>query len=357
MINFTVGPVQMDEKIRELGSHQIPYFRTQEFSDIMLENEKLFLKFLHAPKDAKAVFMTGSGTASMETSIINTLDENDKVIVVNGGSFGHRFVELLEIHHIPYSEIKLEPGHKLKKEHLLAYEGKDYTAFLVNLHETSTGVLYDIKLISEFCQRNDLFLIVDSISSFLADPFDMKELEADMVITGSQKALALPPGLSLIALSHRAVKRVETHDSHCMYLNLKSALKNQERGQTPFTPAVGTLIQLNQRLKDIDAAGGVESEIEKIGERARYFRERIASLPLEIVSENMSNAVTPLHPLTDNAYEIFLKLKDEYGIWVCPNAGELKDHIFRVGHIGELSLKEYDILIDALFDLHNKGVF
>ena len=95
MINFTVGPVQSSEKVREIGAEQVPYFRTNEFSELMLENEKLMLKFSDAPDGSKAVFITGSGTAAMEAAILNTLTSSDKVLVVNGGSFGQRFVELL----------------------------------------------------------------------------------------------------------------------------------------------------------------------------------------------------------------------------------------------------------------------
>ena len=93
-----------------------------------------------------------------------------------GGSFGHRFVEMLEVHEIPYSAIHPDFGHSVTAEELAPYENQDYTGFLVNLDGTSVGVLYDIKLISDFCKRNNLFLIVDSISSFLCDPFDMAKL-------------------------------------------------------------------------------------------------------------------------------------------------------------------------------------
>ena len=134
-----------------------------------------------------------------------------------------------------------------------------------------------------------------------------------------------------------------------MYLDLKDALKNQERGQTPFTPAVGTLLQINARLREIEANGGVASEIAKVKALAEDFRSRIKELPLKIVSESMSNAVTPLSPTNGmSAYDIFLKLKDEYGIWVCPNGGELKDKVFRVGHIGNLTIGDNDKLIAAL---------
>ena len=356
MINFTVGPVQSDEQVRSIGYEQVPYFRTAEFSQLMLENEQLILQFAKAPVGSRAAFMTCSGTGSMEATIINALSKDDKVLVVNGGSFGHRFVELLTLHNIPFTEIALDYGRALKKEHLDKYDKQGYTAFVINVHETSTGVHYDIDMISEFCKKNGMLLVVDAISSFLADPFDMQKLGADVMVTGSQKALACPPGISIIVLSPRAIERVETNNCGCMYLDLKSALKNGERGQTPFTPAVGILRQINARLKGIKANGGVETETQKIASLAEYFRQGIADLPFDIVSESMSNAVTPLHPHNASAYDVFLTLKDEYSIWVCPNGGDLKDKVFRVGHIGALTKADYDTLINAFKDMKNRGL-
>lgn len=354
MINFTVGPVQSSEEVRKIGSEQVPYFRTSEFSKIMLENEDIIKKLAKAPNNSKAVFITGSGTASMEAAVINTLTKEDKVIVVNGGSFGKRFVDLCSIHDIPYSEICLNVGQELSEEDLKKYNNKGYTAFLVNVHETSTGVHYDIDMISKFCKENGLFLIVDAISSFLADPFNMEELGVDIMITGSQKALACPPGISVIILSEKAINKVYSNNPKCMYLDLKMAIENAKRGQTPFTPAVGILRQINTRLKEIEKMGGVENENERIKKLAFDFRSKIKKLPLQMVTNSPSNAVTSLYPLNVSAYDIFLKLKDEYNIWVCPNGGELKDKIFRVGHIGDLTIEDNDILIKALEDMQKR---
>lgn len=358
MINFTVGPVLSSETVCALGAEQVPYFRTTEFSALMLENEALIKKFANSGDDSRVTFMTCSGSGGMETAIMNTLTQNDRAIVINGGSFGERFVELLELHEIPFTEIRLEPGKSLKYEHLELYEGKGYTSFLVNKHETSTGVHYDMELISEFCKRNGMFLIVDCISTFLADPFDMQTLGADIMITGSQKALACPPGIAVICLSPRALERIEATKCKCQYFDLKLALRNMERGQTPWTPAVGILRQINVRLKEIDNQGGVKAEIARTAGLAEYFRNKLVEhkLPFEICSESLSNAVTPLHPTTANAYDIFLKMKDEYGMWVCPNGGSMKDSVFRVGHIGYLTTEDYDKLIDAFLDLRENGV-
>ncbi len=356
MLNFTVGPVMSSETVCSMGAEQVPYFRTPEFSEVMFENERLMKKFAKADENARVVFLTGSGTASMEASIINVYDETDKVLVVNGGSFGHRFVELCQIHNIPYTEITIEAGKTLRPEMLEKYENAGYTGFLVNVHETSTGVHYDIDMISAFCRRNNIFLVVDAISSFLADEFNMKELGVDIMLTGSQKALACPPGISVIVLSEKAVKRVNAHNCGCMYLDLKNALKNGERGQTPFTPAVGILRQINLRLKEIEEAGGVESEIKKISDIAKDFRSKIKDLPFELFSESMSNAVTAIHPLTASAYDIFTVLKDEYGIWICPNGGEMADKVFRVGHIGALTKENNTTLINAFKDLQKRRI-
>jgi aspartate aminotransferase-like enzyme len=356
MINFTIGPVQSNDAVRLIGAEQIPYFRTAEFSELMLENERLVKKFANATDDSRVVFITSSGSGGMETAIMNTLTKEDKALVINGGSFGERFVELLTLHEIPFTEIKMERGKALKPEHLAPYEGKGYTAFLFQKHETSTGVHYDIDIVSDFCKRNGCFMIVDNISSFLADSFDMTRSGAGVMITGSQKALACPPGIAIMVLAPSALRRIEKTRCCCQYFDLKLALKNQERGQTPWTPAVGVLRQMNVRLKEIDALGGAGVEVERTARLAKYFREKIKEhdLPFGIISESLSNAVTPLHPTTQSAFEIFLKLKDEYGMWICPNGGDMKDFVFRVGHIGFLSEQDYDKLIAAFLDLRDK---
>lgn len=359
MLNFTVGPVMSCEEIRTIGGDQIPYFRTPEFSKIMLENEALLKKFFKAAIDARVIFMTGSGTAAMDASILNLFTRDDKILVVNGGSFGHRFCEICDIYELNFTEIKCEMGKALKSSQLEPFENKGYTAFIVNLDETSTGVLYDINMISDFCKRNNLFLLVDSISSFLCDPFNMEELGVNAVITGSQKALALAPGISLIVLDKKGIKRVNENKVRSYYFNLKDYLKNGERGQTPFTPAVGILLQLHKRLEMIEEEGGVDIEVQKATSNAKYFRDKILELPFEIVSDSLPNAVTPLSPKdkSKSAYRLFEILKDQYGIWVCPNGGATKDIIFRVGHIGNIQKTDYDKLVDSIKDIIEKKLW
>lgn len=355
MLNFTVGPVTSSETVLAIGAEQIPYFRTAEFSEIMLDNERLIKKFAKAEKDSSVLFMTCSSTGSMEAVVMNCFSPKDRVIVINGGSFGVRFAKLCTIHNIPYTEIKLESGQTLTREKLYELNGQEYTGLLVNVDETSTGVLYDTQMIGHFCRKNNIFYVCDCVSSFLADPFDMANCGANVMITGSQKVLACPPGVSIIVLDKYAVSRIQNHPVKSMYFDLNNALLNMNRGQTPFTPAVGILLQINARLHEIDKAGGTKAEITRVAAQARDFRMKIKNLPLEIFSQSPANGVTSMHPLHGDAYEIFLKLKDEYGIWICPNGELLKHTIFRVGHIGALTHKDNTTLVNALLDLNSRG--
>ena len=356
-LNFAVGPVMMSDEISKIGAEPIPYFRTKDFSELMLENERLIKKFMSAPANSRAVFLTGSGTAAMDAAVNNVFTREDKLLVINGGSFGHRFCEICEAYAIPYEAINLENGKALTKEHLEPFADKGFTGLLVNMDETSTGVLYDIKMIGDFCRRNNMVYIVDAISAFLADEINMEEIGADVVLTGSQKALALGPGVSLMVLTSRAVDRIMNNKPMCYYLDLKSALVNMERGQTPFTPAVGILIQLNARLNQIDAIT-LDGERANIKAVADDFRERIKKYPFKIVSESLSNAVTPLSPLNPevSAYKIFETLKEDYNIIVCPNGGDLAHKVFRIGHMGCLTIKDNDRLFDALDDLVKRRI-
>ncbi len=356
MLNFTVGPVMSSESVRKIGGEQTPYFRNDEFSKVMFENEELMKEFVYADEDSRAVFITGSGTAAMEATVMNVLNQNDKVLIVNGGGFGQRFVDLCNLHEIPNDEIRLDFGQNITQEILDEYSNKNYTAFLVNICETSSCVYYDLDLISKFCKENNIFLIVDAISSFLANPLNMVEQNIDVVITGSQKALACPPGVSIIVLGPNALEKVENSKSKSMYFDLKDMLKNGERGQTPFTPAVTILLQINQRLKEIKSQGGVEAEIKRISTLANDFREKIKDLPLEVKCDCLGNSVTGVYCIDSNAEDIVNALKFDYNIWINPNGGEIGNKMFRVGHIGDLTLEDNDKLIEAFKDLEKRGI-
>lgn len=349
---FTPGPVKMSKEILEIGAKQTPYFRNSEFSDVVFYCENALLEMLEAPKGSRVIFLTASGTAGLESVVTNLLDADDNALVVNGGGFGARFVEICNIHEVNHFDFKVK-NTDLSDIALLAPK-QSFSSLLVNAHETSVGHIYDLKALGEYCKRDNLLYIVDAISMFVTDEISMQKDGIDAVIISSQKALALPPGLTMVVLSPKALKRVK--DVKSLYFNFKDYLKNGQRGQTPYTPAVTIILQLEARLKQIQKDGGVIKSIKKAKHLAEYFRQKIESLPLKAYSPFMPNAMTTLTP-TDgkSAFKIVEDLEKNYKIMVCPNAKELRDKIFRVSHMGDMDEAYVDVLVDALFDYYENN--
>ncbi len=347
---FTVGPVMMYPETLGISGEQLPYFRTDEFSQIMKESETLLKGIIGTSAQSKVAFLTASGTGAMESAVSNTFTSDDEVLVINGGSFGKRFEEICDVHGIGHVSIELAFGEVLTSQHFDPFEGRDLAGVLVNVGETSTGQLYDLGLISEFCERNGAFLIVDAISSFLADEYRMDDMGVDMTILSSQKALSLSPGLSIVVMNSEIFeRRVSRIRSPIYYLDLANHVSNMERGQTPFTPAVGILLELNGMLRSI-AESGVDRRIARTRELADYFRNGVRELGMEIPDYPLSNALTPL--LFDgNAKDVYNALRDKYGITVTPSGGHLSNRMLRVGHIGYLSEDDYDSLLAALREI------
>lgn len=344
---FTVGPVEMYEETLAIRGKQVPYFRTIEFSNMMLETDELLKKMISAQQGAKTIYLTASGTGAMEATIMNCFNEKDKILVINGGGFGARFVQICKVHNICYDEINVRYDENITKEKLSSYAGKGYTGLLVNIHETSIGKMYPIEIISDFCRENNLYLIVDAISSVFADKYNMHKYNIDATIFSSQKALSLAPGMSVVVLSPRIVEeKVNKHIVRSMYFDFKDYIYNFERGQTPFTPAVGVFIEFYNMVKYIDNIG-IENRIEEIGVRARRFREAARELGFEIPKFEKSNALTPIL-FDDKAKLIYSILKEKYGYIVTPSGGEFADRMLRVGHMGNLNNEDGWLLLSTM---------
>lgn len=345
---FTVGPVEMFDSTLEVRSQQIPYFRTDAFSEVMLENETRLKRILGTDASSKCAILTASGSGAMEAVVSNAFDESDHLLVINGGSFGHRFVQLCEIYQIPFHEVKLNYDEELTQKHLDVFADQNFTAMLVNIHETSTGQLYDIEMLQKFCKQKGMKLVVDAISSFLSDPFHMDEYGVDCVITSSQKALSLAPGISMVVMNEDFYEtKVKDKSVKNLYLNLNEHFVNMERGQTPNTPAVGICYELLDMLRYVEAKG-VDKIIQETHDRALRFREMLKPLGLTIPEFPLSNTLTPIVFHNSKAHEVYTYLKDKYDIYVTPSGGALKDTIIRVGHIGNMKDEYYDDLIEKM---------
>lgn len=346
---FTVGPCEMYESTKRVGGLQVPYFRNDSFSKVLLHCERLFKEFVNAKDDDKFITLTSSGTGAMEAVVMNCLSGGDKALVVNGGSFGERFSRLCSIHGVDHVDLLLPFGETLSRSHLEHFRDVGCTALLVNIDETSTAQLYDLKLISDFCHENNLFLVVDAISSFGADHIDFSEMGIGALIVSSQKALSLPPGLALVLLESEAYEsRVLGHESGTMYFDFKDAVENGKRGQTPFTPAVSIILQLEDILMKIKDDGGIESWINRTAVLADDFRSKLSELPVRLPGYPMSNAVTLMIFDACDAREVNRRLEEEFGLIVNPCGGKNASDMSRVAHIGNHSIEDNDLLISAL---------
>lgn len=346
---FTIGPVQMYPSTTTVRAKGFPHFRGEEFSQVVKKNLKKLSEYLGNPMENATIYLACSGTGAMEAAVENCATSLDKVLVVNGGGFGHRFYELLKYHHIPCDSLNLKWDETLTKEHLLPYENKDYTMLFVNLHETSTGQLYDIQMLSEFCQRNNMLLIVDAISTFLADDYAMKKWGIDLTIISSQKGLCLSPGMSVVSFSPRMIERINKNPKPAsIYFDFKDYLINIPRGQTPYTPPVCIMYELKDMLELIEKEGGIQARLNSVQQRASYFRKRATELGFILPPYPLSNLLTPLYFEDLDAEKIIRELAKRYQIYVNPCGGELAHKLFRVSHIGNTDLADIDDLLEKL---------
>lgn len=346
---FTPGPVPMSKKILKIGSHQLPYFRNDYFSKIVLECKKDLLDLVNAKEGSEVIFMTSSGTGAMEATIMNLLNTNDTAIVINGGGFGQRFVDICNTHNIPNVDVKIDKDEDIDFEKCSSLNAN---AFVVNAHETTIGKLYNLNKIGQFCKKNKLLNIVDAISAFVCDEINMKKQHIDALIISSNKGLALPPGLGIVVLSPKAILKLQEINS--VYFNFKSYIVDVQRGQTPFTPAISILLQLNKRLKELKKQTIFEAN-KKTKKLANYFRKNIKELPFEFYVKDMPNAMTTLIP-TDGkkASQIIKDFEERYNIILTPSGGNLKEKLIRISHMGNMNKKYMDVLIQALRKYYGK---
>ncbi len=349
---FTPGPVTMSTRMLAIGASQLPYNRTEQFSQITFEIIK-DLKYIFGTRGNVVIF-TASGTGAMEAVIFNFLDKSDKVLIVNGGTFGQRWVDICIQHAIPFEQINLNPGQPISLKDLdHKLSSQEYSTLLINAHETSTGMIYDTKAIGELTQKYGVFFVVDAISTICADIFMMDEWHVDVSLLSSQKALALPPGLSFLALNKKARLRLETKTCQSYYFDIKVYLANQSRGQMPFTPVIGHYMMLHERLREIRLRG-IDFFVSRHSTLAEYFRKGMKRLPFNFFSTNPSNALTAMScPKDIDAFDLVKRLADDYNCFVAPNGGNLKHKVFRVSHLGEQNETDIDFLINALEDILN----
>jgi aspartate aminotransferase-like enzyme len=328
----------------------IMHHREPEFEKIFAEIRE-GLKHLFQTKNEVLVF-TCSGTGAMEGAVSNLLSRGDRAIVVRAGKFGERWGEICKAYGIEFIPIDVEWGKAVdpkRIEEILKTDGS-IRAVYTQASETSTGVRHPIKEIADIVRKHDdTVIVVDAITGIGVFDIPMDKWGLDVVVSGSQKALMLPPGLAFAALSDKAWKCVERSNLPKYYFDFRKELKSAKKNQSSYTPAISLFVGLRETVSMIQKEGleGVFLRHQKLAEATRAA---VKALGLELYApDSPSNALTAVKipPNMDGE-----RLKDlffeKFGITVAEGQGQAKGKIIRIAHLGYYDRLDMVMVISAL---------
>lgn len=346
---FTIGPVQMSQRVIRAGGQQARYFRDQDFADDVMHAQDRVMEIVGAKSNAQIAVLSGSGTAAMEAAVINFTRPDATVLAINGGSFGERFLDIARRHTRDTVEHKVAMGRDLDMDRIEAdIKRHRPAAVLMNIHETSTGQLFDVATVGRLCRSNDSLLICDAVSTVGSDPLHMSAMCIDVLLFSSNKGLALSPGAAFVIAGERAMGLLKCSESY--YLDLAPYFAGAKRGQPPVTSSIGVLQQLFERLAEIDELGGIEPVVLRVHENARAFRNGIEKIGISGYPQTPSNALTAFVLEKGDSNALFDFLKKNYGFIVNKSAWGLEVDVPRIAHVGDLTIADHTDLTNAIKD-------
>ena len=344
---FTPGPTTVPPECLMAMAQPIIHHRTPQYRKIFAEVRK-GLKYIFRTENEVLTFAS-SGTGAMEASVSNLLSRGDKVLVVNGGKFGERFAEISEAFGVYVIPVDVEWGKAVEPEVIrekLA-EDNDVKAVFAALCETSTGVVNDIEEISKIVGKTDAILVVDAISALASVRLNTDEWGVDVVVSGSQKGLMIPPGLSFISVSDKAWSLCGKSDLPKYYFDFKKVRKAQEKSDSAFTPAITLIIGLRQALRMLEEEG-IDNVISRHAHLAEATRRAVKGLGLELFADRPSNSVTAVKvPGSIDGADLVKRL-GEKGVSIAGGQAHLKGKIFRLAHMGYMDRFDIFQMISAV---------
>ncbi len=341
------GPTPVPERITRVMQQPMINHRGPAFHQMYAEIVE-GVKKIYQTEKGKVVIYPSSGTGTMEAAIANFVCPSEKVLAVSIGAFGDRLAEIaaafgadVEKMDFPWGEAadpeKIRERLKMDTKH-------EIKAILVTHNETSTGVYNDIEKISATRENHPALLIVDGVSSLAALELKMDAWNLDVVLSGSQKAFMLPPGLGLMAFSEKAYEAYQRNTNSRYYWDIGRSLKFQEKGETPSTPPVTIYFGLQEALKMLEEEG-LENVIRRHAGYRDLIRGGVQAMGLENVAADAcaSPVVTTIRvPQGHTPAEIRNRMREDFNMVVSGGQGKLADTTFRIGHLGYM--REMDLL-------------
>lgn len=344
---MTPGPTPIPEEVTKEMAKPIIHHRTGEYRDIVKNvNENLKKVF---KTENNVLMFTASGTGAMEASVVNALSKGDTAVVVKGGKFGERFAEICASYGIKVVPVDIEWGTAPEPAVIekALKENPGTKAVFIQLSETSTATVYDVKSIAAVVGKTEAILVVDAISGLGADEFKMDEWKVDIACGGSQKAFMIPPGLSFCGVSKKAWNLIKKSTLPRYYYDFTKYEKLVEKSDTPWTPAITLVIGLQKALSMI-AEEGIDNSIERHTRDAEFVRNSVTDMGLKLFSKSPSNAVTAVCvPGGVDGAKLISSLKAK-GVTFAGGQAHLKGKIFRIAHMGWITRQDLEFALDRL---------
>jgi aspartate aminotransferase-like enzyme len=342
------GPTPIPNEVALAMSETMIHHRTPQFNKVF-EEARPGLKTLFGTS-SDVLRLASSGTGAMEAAVANLFSPGDKVLVINGGKFGERWLNIANAFGLDPIEVKVEWGQAVKVD-VVEKQLKlhpDIQSVMIQASETSTTVLHPVKEIAKLTKNGPLFL-VDGVTAVGVLPVPLDEWGIDALVTGSQKALMLPPGLGFIALSERAWQKTKKAKLPRFYFDLNLERKNQAKGSGAFTPAVSLIFGLRASL-NMMAREGFDRVYARHARMARATRAAAIAMGLKLLApDSPSPAATGIFlPKGLDADKVLDYLRDQMGVILAEGQDQLKGKAIRIAHVGYMGAFDVITAIAAL---------
>ena len=342
------GPTPIPNEVALAMSETMIHHRTPQFNEVFTEAREGLKKLFETKNDV--LMLASSGTGAMEASVANLFSPGDKVLVINGGKFGERWLNIANAYGLTPVEMKVAWGQAVKVADVEKQlkTNPDIQGVMIQASETSTTVLHPVKEIAKLTKNGPLFL-VDGVTAVGVVPVPMDEWGIDVLVTGSQKALMLPPGLGFIALSDRAWEKTKKAKLPRFYFDLNLERKNQQKGSGAFTPAVSLIFGVRASLRMLEREG-LTNVYARHARLCRATRAAATALGLRLLApDSPSPAATGVYmPSGIDADQVLDYLRDKMNITLAEGQDQLKGKVIRIAHVGYMGAFDVITAVAAL---------
>ena len=349
MLLFTPGPTPVPQNVRDAMSDATMHHRTPEFEAIFEKTRKHLFNLFNTDE---VVMIASSGTGAMESAVINLC--HNTLLNVNSGKFGERFGKIAIAHGLKNVEIKNEWNTPVSVEAIVeaVKANSNIDAIAVQISESAGGLRHPVEEIAQAVKEINpsIMIIADGITAVGVERIDVTNI--DCLIAGSQKALMLPPGLSILGLSNSAIDKIGAGKGY--YLNLASEIKKQRQNTTAYTAATTLIIGLLEVLETIEKQGGIGVLYCNTARRAKATKAALEAIGLHIYPQTPAKSMTTIDDI--DASKIRTALKEEYGVNVAGGQDHLKGKIFRINQMGLIEIYESIWVVNSIeLILHRMG--